>query len=235
MAAYPEGHSSHALYPLFIDLRGCKVVVVGAGEVALRKTRTLVACGAYVHAVAPACCQGMEILSSDGAIELSMRAYQTEDLDGAMLVVAATDDPHVNTRVHDDAVARSMLVNVVDVPELCNAYVPSILQRGMLQIAVSTSGAAPSLARNVRQSLEDAFPAYWEDYVAMLAELRALVKRRIDAPSATRSVLFEQLTDGRLLAEFAQGTLPSADDVFGRYIEPIAPASAQDSWKEDAR
>ena len=235
MTSSPQGQLCDALYPLFIDLRGRSVVVVGAGEVAWRKVRTLLSYGACVRVVSPDCCPGMAELAEQGAIELVARAYKSGDLDGALLAVAATDDTTVNTAVYEDAQERSMLVNVVDVPELCNAYVPSVLRRGLLQIAVSTSGAAPSLARNVRRSLEQDFPAYWEDYVGVLAQVRLMVKERVAASSDKRAVLFEQLTDGRLLAEIAQGATPSAQDVYDRYIQPLVGCAVDPHTQEDVR
>ena len=183
---------THRLFPMFMRLEGLEVLVVGAGKVAERKVASLLSTGAMVKVVAPDIGEPIADLADKGDVAVIERCFAPEDLDGVALAFCATDDPTVSERVSREAMARSVPVNVVDVPDLCSFFVPSVLTRGALQIAVSTSGAAPSVARDIRLSLEDGFEAWWEDCMDELALMRTLAKRALpDAPSAERSSLME--------------------------------------------
>ncbi|MDO4890661.1 MAG: bifunctional precorrin-2 dehydrogenase/sirohydrochlorin ferrochelatase [Coriobacteriaceae bacterium] len=214
-------------YPLFANLRGEPVVVVGGGEVAERKVETLLDHGASIVLVAPAVTETLRAWALEKRIGWLPRRYEAGDLEGALLVVCATDDEAVNKAVHAEAVRRHQLVNVVDVPELCNFIVPSVLRRGHLQIAVSTGGASPSAAREIRKSLERQFPTYWEDYLDMMAELRCLVKARVAGPMERRAPLYQAICDSDLLARFEAGERPDAEEAYRQVVEP--------ALKEDAR
>lgn len=212
--------------PLYVDFNGEPVVIVGAGDVALRKARAMLAYGACVRVVAPDPVDGIRALADSGDLELVERPFREGDTRGARYVICATDDAHVNRTAHDEADAAGLLVNVVDQPELCNVIVPAVVRRGKLQIAVSTSGAAPSAARRMRKELEERYPQFWEDYLDVLGEVRALVKERVEGPASARIALYEALTDGALEAEFACGQRPSAADVYVRYVQPLLEGSA---------
>ncbi len=178
-------------YPIVLDLAGRRAVVVGGGRVALRKARALADAGARVTAVAPRFLPEFADEAGVGCIEAT---YTCEHLDGAVLVIAATDDEAVNRRVAQDAEGAGVLVNVVDVPEQCDFIVPAQVRRGDLLIAITTGGAAPSLSRRLRDRLEDEFGPEWEDY---LAQLRA-VRERVLAdghPPEVRRRIFERLTE----------------------------------------
>lgn len=205
-------------YPLYANLDGCRVVVVGAGAVALRKIATLLDCGADVTVIAPSACNEVLRLAAGGCISYLAREYERDDLDGALLAIAATSSREVNEAVSADAQAKPILVNVVDVPELCSFIVPSALRRGMFQIAVTTGGAAPGIARSVRQELEDAYPPWWEDYIAFLAMERALVKARVPEAPAKRERLYEALGAEWLRGAFACGEEPDLETVYERII-----------------
>lgn len=222
----------HALYPLFIDLHNKDVLVVGAGRVALRKIETLVRYGARVRVIAPEACDEVHQAHDAGTIELIERVFTSADVDGCMLVIAATNDDETNQAVFEAASQANILVNVVDVPDLCTAAVPSVLQRGLLQIAVSTSGAAPSLSRRIRTDLEDEFPTWWQDYVQLLGHIRRLIKDRVEGPAKVRTPLFEALTDGRLQRAFAAGQTPSAEEAYATYIVPLLNRASSDSHEE---
>ncbi|MBQ9690657.1 MAG: bifunctional precorrin-2 dehydrogenase/sirohydrochlorin ferrochelatase [Eggerthellaceae bacterium] len=180
-----------ALYPLFLRLEGEPVVVIGAGNIAYRKIMSLLASGAKVTVIAPDVAPEIQQLSDEGKILLMKRPYRSGDASSALLVISATGQPAVDEEIFLEAQKHNALVNVVDVPHLCNAYVPSVLRRKKLQIAVSTSGAAPSLARDIRKDLEKDFDDSWAEYIDLLAEIRALVKERIDGPASNRSHIFE--------------------------------------------
>ncbi len=138
-------------YPIFIDLKGRPVLVVGAGKVALRKTRGLVEAGAQVTVVAPEWEQELESLP----VRLVHRRFRASDLAGVMLVFAATDDRLANHRIAIAAKGRGVLANIADSPEECDFLVPARVQRDNLEIAVSTGGASPRLAADLRRKLEE--------------------------------------------------------------------------------
>ena len=143
------------LYVACINLTGRRVLCVGAGPVAIEKIEGLLVCGADITVVAPDGADGFEEFSRERGIEWHRRQYATPDLEGCFLVVAATSNTELNRRVHADAESRSMLVNVVDVPDLCNFILPAIVRRGPLTIAISTSGASPALAKRLKREISE--------------------------------------------------------------------------------
>ena len=216
-----------APYPIFVDMASKPAVVVGGGAVAARKVETLLEYGAAVTLVAPDATEELQGLARSGRISWLARTYEPGDLEDALFVVCATDDQAVNEAVYAEASSRGQLVNVVDEPQLCNVFVPSVLRRGRLQIAVSTSGASPSTAREIRSSLEDAFPAYWEDYLDVVAELRCLVKSRVHGPARLRAPLYEAVRGSDLEQRFAAGERPDAESVYQRVVEPLLEGGGQ--------
>ena len=210
-----------APYPLFVNFEGERVVVVGGGAVAERKVETLLERGASILVVAPEATDALQGLEGEGRIKWARRPYEPGDLEGALLTVCATDDTAVNKAVHAEARERHQLVNVVDVPALCNVIVPSILRRGRLQIAVSTGGASPSAAREVRCALEEQFPEYWEDYLDAMAELRLLVKQRVPGPMAVRAPLYKAIQESDVLARFEAGERPDAESLYQGIVAPL--------------
>ena len=134
-------------FSICLDLSGKICIVIGGGKVAERKVQGLLACGARVTVVSPELTTGLEELAAEEKINLIQRPYQEGDLLGAFLAIAATDEPQVQRRVHAEAMHANLLLNVADVPELCNFILPASLRRGDLVIAVSTGGRSPALAR----------------------------------------------------------------------------------------
>lgn len=200
-------------YPVFLSLKDRLAVVVGGGDVAERKVRTLLRYGAKVRVVSPELTIGLEELLEDCGIEVERRGYVRGDLTGAAIVVCATDDNEVNRAVFAEAEERGQLVNVVDVTDLCNFIVPSVIHRGPFQIAVSTAGAAPAVAKRVRRQLQAEFGDEWETYVTLLGQVRTLVMMRVDDPDR-RKRMFEAMADSDLLDRIRAGEAPSAEDVF---------------------
>ncbi len=161
-----------AYYPAFLNLEGKLCVVIGGGRVAERKIKSLLECGARVRVISPEATAGIEKLSEEGKLILEKRIYQKGDLEGAWLVVAATSDPRVQKGVFEEAESRRIFCNVVDVPEKCSFIVPSVIRRGELCIAISTSGASPALARRIRERLEKEFDSSWESHVKLMKHIR---------------------------------------------------------------
>jgi len=191
-------------YPMMADLTGKRCLVVGGGRVAERKVALLLDCGAAVEVVSPATTPKLAALASTGAIRLATRAVRSDDLPGAFVVFAATDDPEVNRAVAAEAREAGGLVNVVDAPEACSFLVPSVIRRGDLTIAISTAGGSPALAKRLRQRLEATVGPEYEAFLAALRELRAQARRVIGDP-AERQTIYRQALDSDLFDHAARG------------------------------
>lgn len=162
--------------PLFHKLQGGRVLVVGGGEIALRKARLLADAGAALRVVAPEVDGQLAALAREGGGEVLVRGYQAADLVGCRLVIAATDDPWLNAQVSADAQALCVPVNVVDAPALCTVIFPAIVDRSPLVVAVSSGGDAPVLARLIRAKLETWIPSTYGELAALAARFRHKVK-----------------------------------------------------------
>lgn len=163
------------LFPMFMKLAGRQCLVVGAGKVGEPKIAGLLDTGARVHVVALAASPAVREWAREGKIELELRAFSSDDLNGAFLAVVATNSRGLNERVYHEAQRRGVLCNVVDVPDLCDFFYPAVVRRGDLQIAVSTAGQSPSLAQKIRQQLEKQFGPAYAAWVAELGETRKLI------------------------------------------------------------
>jgi precorrin-2 dehydrogenase / sirohydrochlorin ferrochelatase len=164
-----------SLFPMFVKLSGRQVLVVGAGKVGEPKIAGLLDTGAHIRVVALEAGPVVRGWAREGKIDLEIRHFKSDDLDGAFLAVVATSSRTLNERVYDEAQRRGVLCNVVDVPDLCDFYYPSVVRRGDLQIAVSTAGNSPSLAQKIRQQLEKQFGPAYADWVRELGETRKLI------------------------------------------------------------
>ena len=164
-----------SLFPMFMKLEGKQCLVVGAGNVGEPKIGGLLETGARIRVVALNASSVVREWANAGRIELELRAFRAEDLDGAFLAVVATASRTLNERVYHEAQRRGVLCNIVDVPDLCDFFYPAIVRRGDLQIAVSTAGQSPSLAQKIRQQLEKQFGAAYATWVAELGETRKLI------------------------------------------------------------
>jgi precorrin-2 dehydrogenase/sirohydrochlorin ferrochelatase len=163
-------------YPVFLNLQGRKCLVAGGGQVALRKASALLEHGAEVTVISPRLCAGMRKLDVDGKIKVINRAYRPGDMKGACIAIVATSNRGVNLGAAGEAKKRGVPVNVVDDPELSDFIVPSIMRRGSLAIAVSTSGKSPALARKIRGRLEGEFGKEYAQLVLIIEEVRRRVK-----------------------------------------------------------
>ncbi len=162
--------------PIFINIRQRKCIVIGGGAVAARKISLLRKAGADVHVISPVLCDELALLAEKGVITHLAREFQNDDLDDCALVIAATDDRAVNENISQLANARNLPVNVVDNPDLCSFIMPSIIDRSPVQIAVSTGGASPVLARMIRTRLEGLIPASYGRLGALVEGFRDKVK-----------------------------------------------------------
>lgn len=164
-----------SLFPMFVKLAGKNVLVIGAGKVGEAKIAGLLDSGAHIRVVALDASPAVRNWAREARIRLELRAFQPGDLEGVFLAVVATSSRTLNELVYGEAERRGVLCNVVDVPDLCDFFYPSVVRRGDLQIAVSTSGKSPSLAQKIRQQLEKQFGPAYADWVRELGETRKLI------------------------------------------------------------
>jgi len=183
------------LFPLFADLRGRRVLVVGAGSVAARKIRALLDTGAAIVVVAVAAGDEVLALAADGRIELALAAFDETQLDDAWFVVAATNDVATNARIAAAAEARRVFANVVDDAALSTVQLPAVVNRGRLQVAISSAGAAPMLARHVRAQIETLLDESLGDLLELFERHRDAIRARwSDLPQRRR--WFERVLTG---------------------------------------
>ncbi len=164
-----------SLFPMFMKLASRQCLVVGAGKIGEPKIAGLLETGARIRVVALDASPAVREWAREGKIELELRAFSPDDLDGAFLAVVATNSRSLNERVYHEAQRRRVLCNVVDVPDLCDFFYPSVVRRGDLQIAISTAGQSPSLAQKIRLQLEKQFGPAYAAWVAELGETRKLI------------------------------------------------------------
>lgn len=203
--------------PVFMNVRGQPVLVVGGGEVAARKVALLQEAGAQVVVVAPELCASLHREVSQGRVQWRAGRFEPADLDGRMLVVAATDDQAVNQEVSRLCKARGIPVNVVDNPALCSFIMPSIIDRSPVQIAVSTGGASPVLARLLRERLEAAIPSAYGRLAALVERYRTAVKARF-ADASTRRTFWEEILRGRIAELVFSGKDEEAEQALREFI-----------------
>jgi precorrin-2 dehydrogenase/sirohydrochlorin ferrochelatase len=178
-----------SLFPMFVKLDGRQVLVVGAGQIGEPKIRGLLPTGAKIRVVAHKASEAVREWARVGQIVLEERDFLLSDLDKVFLVVVATSSRDLNEFVFGEARSRRILCNVVDVPEQCDFYYPAVVQRGDLQIAISTSGQSPSLAQKIRQQLERQFGPGYAHWVAELGETRRKVLASSLDPERKRNLL----------------------------------------------
>ena len=182
-------------YIACLKLRGRTCLVVGGGEIGLEKVEGLLACDGDVTLVAPEAGPELTQLALEGSIRWERREYQPEDLEGTFMVIAATNDSEVNIKVYDDAEKRAMLVNVVDVPPLCNFILPAIVRMGPLAIAISTAGASPALAKRMKREVAALFGEEYARLAIMLNDARGWAKGTLPTYQ-DRKAFFEGIVNG---------------------------------------
>jgi siroheme synthase-like protein len=191
-----QGMLETPFYIACLRLTGRRCVVIGGGEVGLEKVEGLLACDADVTLISPEAHPELIQLTLEGSVRWERREYETGDLDGALIAIAATDDTDLNVRVFDDAEARSMLVNVVDVPPLCNFILPAIVRTGPLAVAISTAGASPALAKRMKREIGELFGEPYANLAILLNEVRGWAKASLPTYQ-DRKQFFEAIVNGQ--------------------------------------
>jgi precorrin-2 dehydrogenase / sirohydrochlorin ferrochelatase len=191
-----QGMLDTPFYIACLRLSGRRCVVIGGGDVGLEKVEGLLACDGDVTLIAPDAIEPLRQLAEEGSIRWEQRRYAgPQDLEGVFIVIAATADTEVNVEVFEDAERRAMLVNVVDVPPLCNFILPAIVRTGPLAIAISTAGASPALAKRIRDEISDEYGEPYARLAVLLNEVRGWAKATLPTYQ-DRKVFFESIVNG---------------------------------------
>jgi precorrin-2 dehydrogenase len=183
------------LYIACLRLSGRSCLVVGGGDVGLEKVEGLLACDGDVTVIAPEAIPAVRELADEGSIRWERRPFEPGDLEGRFMAIAATNDTDVNIAVYDEAERRAMLVNVVDVPPLCNFILPAIVRTGPLAIAISTAGASPALAKRMKAEIAESFGEPYARLAVLLNDARGWAKATLPTYQ-DRKVFFESIVNG---------------------------------------
>jgi len=190
-----QGMLDTPFYIACLKLSGRRCVVVGGGEIGLEKTEGLLACDADVTLIAPDAVDELHALADEGSIAWQRREYEAGDLEATFMAIACTSDTDVNIRVFDDAERRAMLVNIVDVPPLCNFILPAIVRTGPLAIAISTAGASPALAKRMKREVAELFGEEYARLAILLNDARGWAKGTLPTYQ-DRKAFFESIVNG---------------------------------------
>ena len=199
-------------YPIYLDIKNRNCLVVGGGSVGIRKVLTLLACGANVTVVSLDATEKLQELSNNGMIKLKERPFQTIDLDDRFLVIGATDNQELNFKIHVEAERRGLLCNIADLPKACNFILPSIVNRGDLIIAISTSGKSPGFAKKLRKHLEKEFGDEYAEFLNLMGAIRKKLLNKDHEPEAHKH-LFEQLMERDLVQMLKDGNTDSINSL----------------------
>jgi precorrin-2 dehydrogenase / sirohydrochlorin ferrochelatase len=213
-------------YIACLKLTGRRCLVVGGGEIGLEKVEGLMACDGDVTLVAPDAVPELQELAREGSLRWERREYRPEDLERAFMVIACTDDTDINIGIYNDAEARAMLVNVVDVPPLCNFILPAILRTGPLAIAISTAGASPALAKRMKREIGELFGEEYATLAILLNEVRGWAKGTLPTYQ-DRKDFFEGIVNGDPdpIALLRDGDVDAVRDLIEGARSAAAPAS----------
>jgi siroheme synthase-like protein len=208
-------------YPVYLNLKGKRVVVIGGGEIAERKVESLLETGASITVVSPKVTPRLTTLSKENRIELLKRVYRPDDCSGAALVLSATDDQQVSTAVWNEAQAAGALVNTADQPALCDFIMPAVVRRGALTIAISTGGTSPALAARLRSRLSRMVGPEYERLLDLLARARPEIRRRVQH-GGRRKALHYRILDSDVMSLLEQNDGNGAERRLQEIIEDFA-------------
>jgi siroheme synthase-like protein len=191
-------------YPIFLDVENRSVVIIGGGEVCTRKAETMMRYGAKVTIVSPEITSEIEEWASKGQLLVHRKRYETTDIEDAHIVIASTDDVAVNERIAADARELRIPVNVVDVPQLCEFIVPAILEKESIQIAISTGGKSPALARTLKEDLGRSIGPEYAEINDLLGSLRDSAKAKLPT-DIDRKRFFDGIIASGVLPRMREG------------------------------
>ena len=205
-------------YPVYLNLKGRRVVVIGGGPVAERKVESLLGTKASVVVISPDVTRRLASLARDKQIQLQRRAYVSGDCRGAALVLSATDDPKLSRKVFQEASAAGALVNTSDQPSLCDFIMPAVVRRGDIAIAISTGGASPGLAARLRSKICRLVGPEYGRLAELLSEARPEIRRRIQ-DEGERKALHYRILDSDIIDRLKQNDTAGAERLLREIIE----------------
>jgi precorrin-2 dehydrogenase/sirohydrochlorin ferrochelatase len=206
-------------YPVNLDITGRPCLVVGGGPVGARKAATLVDCGAAVTVASPKMCKELVEMEKAGSARLLRQEYDSSLMEGAFLVIGATDDEAINRQISLDANARGVLCNIADRPALCNFVLPAIVRRGDLMLAVSTAGQSPAFAKRLRKELTEKYGPEYADFLEIMGQVRKRLLAEAHAPEEHKD-LFEKLIDEGLLEMAKKKDVEAVDRLLTSILGP---------------
>ena len=193
------------LYPIMLDMKDRRCVVVGGGRIAHQKLVTLVRTGADIEVVAPQINPEVEELEKKKLLHITRREYRSQDIDEAFVVFGATNNRKVNERISQDAKERKILVNIVDTPDLCVFQVPASVKRDNLIIAISTKGKSPAVAKKLRKELEEKYGPEYSEYLDLVDLWRTRMKKCEQLSLPQREHLFNTIAESDIIDLLKQG------------------------------
>jgi precorrin-2 dehydrogenase/sirohydrochlorin ferrochelatase len=215
-------------YPIFLELQGKTALVVGGGRVAERKIKILLEHGAVIYIITKELTDKLKKLVDAGKVKHLGDEFMEKYLDEAFLVIAATDDKRLNHKISEGADKRGLLVNAVDQPADCNFIVPSIVKRGDLCIAISTSGKSPALAKKIREGLDAEFGNEFETFLTLMGNLRKEVLSK-GLSQDENSLIFQRLVDSNILEALKEDNWKGVESIL-RGVLPEDMAINIGSW-----
>jgi siroheme synthase-like protein len=208
-------------FPVYLNLKGKRVVVIGGGEVAERKVTSLTGTGASITIISPEVTSHLASLARANAIELLRRPYRQGDCESAALVLSATGDPATNRAVWEEGNRAGVLVNTADQPDLCDFIMPAVVRRADLTVAISTGGTSPALAARLRQKISDMLGPEYERLLDLLAAARPEIRRRVEA-ERDRKALHYRVLDSDILSLLEKDDIQGAERRLKEIIEEFA-------------
>jgi precorrin-2 dehydrogenase len=208
-------------FPIYLNLSGKRVIVIGGGEVAERKITSLSGTGAEITVISPDVTPRLLSLSQSNAISWQKRRYIPGDCSGATLVFTATDDPATSRAVWEEATSAGILVNTADQPSLCDFIMPAVVRRGDLAVAISTGGASPALAATLREKLSEMFGPEYQELLELLSQARAEIQRRFH-DEADRKALHYRILESNLTDLLKRQDREGAERLLRKMIEDFA-------------
>jgi siroheme synthase-like protein len=206
---------NYPYYPIYLDIENRGVLIVGGGNVCARKAETMLRYGARVTVVSPEFIEEIEGWAREGKVTIRRKRYEEPDLEGASIVIASTDDEATNTRVAQDCRRRKIPVNVVDVTPLCEFIVPAVVESGSIQIAISTGGKSPALARTLKEELQRLVGREYDEVNQLLGSLRDAAKAALPT-DFDRKRFFDGILAEGILDLLRQGRRDEAYEIVAK-------------------
>ena len=208
-------------FPIYLNLNGKRVVVIGGGEVAERKVASLSGTGATIVVISPTLTPQLLALAESNAIEWQKRSFARGDSSGATLVLSATNDPAISREVWEEATKAGILVNTADQPALCDFIMPAVVRRGELAVAISTGGASPALAATLREKLSEILGPEYEELLEILSRARPEIQRRFQ-DERERKALHYRILESNLIGLLKRQDRENAERLLREIIEDFA-------------